>query len=1002
MGAPLVTLRPYRKIQGSRKHMIAFGFGLVLGCCTHITTTRGIPTGAPDPKAVAKISKKQGCLDAGCCWTVKDPAITYLATQIQPACWEMNIPKASREACNDENGQTIADASECEQNGCCFDDTDPGKKCYYRAIYDKDICHAKRHATNAGVCRFVGSTGYVFSAFFPFYNCARRSCGTLPQLENWSYQSTGTDFITTVFHWRNTPTDTMPGTSIPWTNHDWRIQNGGAAHPCFSVRTSERCVVKCDLSKQIAGPDQWYTCQWDSTTSQMRLKGDTPAYKGGPCDGTPSGSPTQYPCPPGPPPHSGQALPAGAGPAECICCIKDVCTTEGHDELNSPLVTAPLCGSLKKRPSATAAWTNKNECIARCVSGFEDKHGRNPVKYNCPFNDIERSNNANINQIRVIPDATEYASISPVTDRIIQCQTMPCTAFSNTVVETDTTGKYDKSLCAIPGVTYSTELASECTVTCGIGFLGVPVKFRCVGVNDPYTPTAPAAAQFRGLNDVTFETDVGIIPACTAAVCTLYSSAGAPLASPAARYEKASPTIKDPAQTGAVAVGCEGRATDEECTLQCKPGYTPKNTMTYVCFNRLFGVGAGALYHHVPKVWYTDVIANPQSSADLIHLKCPAQMCTYSSLPPATGSLVGINMGDCFGRVTDEECTLDCVPGYLKQVGTSGDDKLTCQGSHQFSAVGASFECVAQECTSNFPITTIASTCGSRLAPESPCPCRLKGGTVPGCLGIVDTTCIGLKTGENCMPSCLPGFSRHPQTGSKTLLCVGQSYGGTAFQAPVGSLLWEERKGIYKEDTGMSGKVVHSDPSAYLAGDHFGFKYGLYDEQIQGWTAKPKEHGGWRQEKGSPLNADGLDSGLSNKNAMRINECFRFCDHLEIVAGKPCAGVSVVDGMYCIPLVTRDRADHHGIKNLTDFHNIFAHVMHMHDHHVAYTGGMRFITHKHVPRLRKSSDEFLCKSWGPFLDRTPWPPQVFRFRTKMGVRGHAMRKTTGGGRVHRC
>ena len=35
-----------------------------------------------------------------------------------------------------------------------------------------------------------------------------------------------------------------------------------------------------------------------------------------------------------------------------------------------------------------------------------------------------------------------------------------------------------------------------------------------------------------------------------------------------------------------------------------------------------------------------------------------------------------------------------------------------------------------------------------------------------------------------------------------------------------------------------------------------------------------------------------------------------------------------------------------------------------------HLGGMRFITHKHVARLMKSS-EFLWKSWGPFLDRTP-------------------------------
>ena len=46
--------------------------------------------------------------------------------------------------------------------------------------------------------------------------------------------------------------------------------------------------------------------------------------------------------------------------------------------------------------------------------------------------------------------------------------------------------------------------------------------------------------------------------------------------------------------------------------------------------------------------------------------------------------------------------------------------------------------------------------------------------------------------------------------------------------------------------------------------------------------------------------------------------------------------------------------------------------MHMHDYHFAYTGGVRFITHKRVARERVTkSGEFLWKSWDEFLDRTP-------------------------------
>ena len=52
--------------------------------------------------------------------------------------------------------------------------------------------------------------------------------------------------------------------------------------------------------------------------------------------------------------------------------------------------------------------------------------------------------------------------------------------------------------------------------------------------------------------------------------------------------------------------------------------------------------------------------------------------------------------------------------------------------------------------------------------------------------------------------------------------------------------------------------------------------------------------------------------------------------------------------------------------------------MHMHDHHVAYTGGMCCITHKHVGRVTKSG-EFLWKSWDVFVEGTPRDPRYSAF-----------------------
>ena len=47
----------------------------------------------------------------------------------------------------------------------------------------------------------------------------------------------------------------------------------------------------------------------------------------------------------------------------------------------------------------------------------------------------------------------------------------------------------------------------------------------------------------------------------------------------------------------------------------------------------------------------------------------------------------------------------------------------------------------------------------------------------------------------------------------------------------------------------------------------------------------------------------------------------------------------------------RDRVAHHPYRNCTVFHRLFADFLH--NHHVVYTVGTRFITHKHVAQLKQ-------------------------------------------------
>ena len=188
-------------------------------------------------------------------------------------------------------------------------------------------------------------------------------------------------------------------------------------------------------------------------------------------------------------------------------------------------------------------------------------------------------------------------------------------------------------------------------------------------------------------------------------------------------------------------------------------------------------------YGFATKYFYTEArsrFPNKISAANINHLKCPAMMCKFNTLPTVAAPQVppvdppglgpGLNLGDCFGRVVEESCKLSCIPGYDPNTSlNAGDDTLTCQADLSFTSVGSTFSCTPQTCTSNFPITTVQASCGSRLAPGQPCDCTRLGGTVPGCLGVIPTPCDGKKVGETCIPKC--------KTGSKVVSGAGDKGG---------------------------------------------------------------------------------------------------------------------------------------------------------------------------------------------------------------------------------
>lgn len=198
---------------------------------------------------------------------------------------------------------------------------------------------------------------------------------------------------------------------------------------------------------------------------------------------------------------------------------------------------------------------------------------------------------------------------------------------------------------------------------------------------------------------------------------------------------------------------------------------------------------------------------------------------------------------------------------------------------------------------------------------------------MPGCLGINDDDCgrLGMadrrrrtdkvnpprRTGEMCTPSCKSGFTM--QT-SKRLRCMGESIGYELDSTAPGDFVWHDETPRYTEYPEYKDMICHTPESSYSENDILGFRFGAGNSQIGGWEKQkvsPTNAEAWRIGKSEPVGENGLDSGISQENALRSEECWRFCDFLNGL--KPadedprvCVGVNVAEGLYCYPIASED------------------------------------------------------------------------------------------------
>ena len=602
---------------------------------TQCMATTGSPPTYTAGTTVLRPKTKAECENNGCCWYPTDPDITRLNTAEEPACQSHNFPGgAPKIDCSSIGG---ADQTTCEQNACCWD-ASVAPNCFFRAFYDKDVCYEPRHETHEAVCKFVSvSSGIVLVPWFPFTSCARKSCGDMTSLKSFSYSSASYDFVALVFHWQNlnhgfvrhiTGTDGSLGSDLTKTQtaEEWRIAQGGSSHPCFSLRYGEQCTVVCDSASanEYAGPSQVYDCKFDATTSQMRLKGASPAFRGGPCKGFKSATEQstvdfpKYPC--------NNVFVADSEEADCTCCVGGLCTSDGHPEIDiNTLVktAAESCSGLSKNSdsseTATTVIPDLNKCKVRCVDGYrEHKNRLDGVWYECPYKDPERNSNYNVpntGPTRIIP-GREYSGLPsqyPDWDaKKINCVSENCfpktgstVYFQHTGIQSDAVVAdqdmvtYDASNCVVVGQIFSVAAGTRCTVNCGKGYTGTPMDFKCIGTNNVMSGENEPAAYFQGIDPTSGLLGTNNAPTCLPKQCSSWGSATMRLPSPFHRY---------------VISACANAKTDDAaCVVQCADSFTPANNMKYRCFNRNFQVldaQTPELFGFVPESFYEEKVKN--------------------------------------------------------------------------------------------------------------------------------------------------------------------------------------------------------------------------------------------------------------------------------------------------------------------------------------------------------------------------------------------------------
>jgi hypothetical protein len=288
------------------------------------------------------------------------------------------------------------------------------------------------------------------------------------------------------------------------------------------------------------------------------------------------------------------------------------------------------------------------------------------------------------------------------------CAANPCDASTLPVVE-----GVDTSSCS------SLMFAETCTASCEVGFTGDSVTWSCDATGafpgaDSISCVANACDALTAEEGVDSSScsgkttdqscEVSCVPGYTGESVTKTCESSGTFSGDSITCVANPCETGLPTDVGVDVSECGGATTSQTCNVVCEEGYTG-STVSYVC---------GASGELAP------------SSGPLA--ACEANECEASTLP----SGAGVNTGDCTGKVTTEECTVQCEAGYT----VVNSPTATCTASGEFTH---SIECEANACvTSSLP------------------------------LGVNWTSCQGTTTAGNCISRCKTGYN---QSSSASFSC---------------------------------------------------------------------------------------------------------------------------------------------------------------------------------------------------------------------------------------